>query len=252
MTVAGEAARSPRIRAVLFDLDDTLFAHREAVATGIVAHLRSLGHPYDVSDAAAEVEAWRALEELHYHRYLAGELDYYEQRRERARDFAARHGVELPGSGALEWYDGYSARYVESWRLHDDVPGCLAELRMRIPGVRIGLITNGELDQQLRKLDAVRLTDEVDVVVASGEVGVAKPDARIFAIACERLGVGAGEAVYVGDRLATDALGAAGAGLLGVWIDRHGSEVTPEASAAADQLGVLRIVTLDELPGLLT
>ena len=55
----------------------------------------------------------------------------------------------------------------------------------------------------------------------------------------------------MGDRLETDAIGAAGAGLLGVWIDRHGSEVTPEASAVADRLGVRRIVTLDELPDLL-
>ncbi|MHA7987324.1 HAD family hydrolase [Rathayibacter sp. CAU 1779] len=239
------------IRAVLFDLDDTLFAHREAVAVAIVAHVRSLGHPYDASDAAAEVEAWRALEELHYHRYLAGEVDFDEQRRSRARDFASRHGASLAMADEMSWFDRYFTHYVDSWHLHDDVRPCLDALRANLPGVRFGIITNGELDYQLRKIDAVGLGPEVDAVVASGDLGVAKPDPRIFLLASERLGVEPAEAVYVGDRLATDAIGAARAGLTGVWIDRHGAEVTPEASETADAVGVLRIDSLAELPGLL-
>ncbi|QDZ16376.1 HAD family hydrolase [Humibacter ginsenosidimutans] len=233
--------------AVLFDLDDTLFAHREAVGDAIVAHVRALGHPYVVSDAAAEVEAWRALEELHYHRYLAGELDYDGQRRCRVRDYAARHGVTLAADDELPWFEGYSVRYAESWRLQGDARGCLDALRGTIPGVRLGIITNGELDRQLLKLDAIGVGDDFDVVIASGDVGVAKPDARIFALACQRLGVRPSEAVYVGDRLATDAIGAARAGLIGVWIDRHGVEVAAEASATADELGVRCITSLDQL-----
>ena len=60
------------IRAVVFDLDDTLFAHREAVGAAIVAHVRTLGRPYDTTDAAAEIEAWRALEERHREASAAG------------------------------------------------------------------------------------------------------------------------------------------------------------------------------------
>ncbi|NNC13010.1 HAD family hydrolase [Planctomonas sp. JC2975] len=240
------------IRAVLFDLDDTLFAHREAVAVAIVAHVRSLGHPYDASDAAAEVEAWRGLEELHYHRYLAGEVDFDEQRKSRARDFASRHGASLASADEMAWFDRYFEHYVDSWHLHEDVRPCLDALRANSPDVRFGIITNGELDYQLRKIDAVGLGDEIAEVIASGDVGVTKPCPRIFLLACERLGVQPAEAVYVGDRLATDAIGAAQAGLTGVWIDRHAVEVTPEASETADAVGVLRIGSLAQLPALLS
>lgn len=236
------------IRAVLFDLDDTLFAHRSAVDAGILAHVRALGHPYDASDAAAEVLVWRGLEEMHYHRYLAGEISFEDNRRMRARDYAARHGVDLTSQEAGTWFASYFEHYVESWRLHDDAIPCLDALRTTFPGVRFGLITNGEEDFQLRKVDAVGIRAEFDDIVASGSVGVTKPDARIFELACERLAVRPAEAIYVGDRLGTDAIGAARAGLTGVWLDRYGATVADDEHAAADELGVIRITSLAELP----
>ena len=163
---------SDEARAVPFDLDDTLMAHREAVGEALLGHLRALGHPYDPSNADAEVAYWRALEEQHYHRYLGGEIGYDEQRRERARDFAVRHGVALAVEEREPWFRAYFERYEASWRLYDDVLPSLDELERRIPDVRFGVITNGELDRQLRKLDAIGVRDRFDLVVASGEVGL--------------------------------------------------------------------------------
>lgn len=239
--------RMTGILAVLFDLDDTLLAHRAAVADGLVAYLGELGHPYDASDAAGEVAAWRALEEHHYHRYLGGEIGYEQQRRDRARDYAARHGVTLADDELDGWFAGYFTRYEAAWKLHDDSLACLTELRRGIPNVKLGIITNGELDRQLRKIDAMGFGERFDVIVASGDVGVTKPDARIFRLACARLGVDPREAAYVGDRLGTDAIGAAGAGLIGVWIDRFATPLTDQERAAAAEAGVARITTLAEL-----
>jgi len=92
------------ISVVLFDLDDTLFAHRQAVAQAIVAHSRSLG----AVDDDATVAHWHALEEQHYHRYLAGELDYFGQRRARARGFVEPYGVSLADDPAA-FYDRLGA-----------------------------------------------------------------------------------------------------------------------------------------------
>ena len=74
---------------------------------------------------------------------------------------------------------------------------------------------------------------------------------RIFRQACSRLGLEPKHAAYVGDRLGTDAVGAARAGLTGVWIDRYGAEVSEAERAAADEIGVLRITGLAELPAAL-
>ena len=232
------------IPVVLFDLDDTLFAHRTAVDRGILAHLARLDIVPD--DPVAAASLWHELEERHYHRYLAGELDFEGQRRARALDFAATHGVELADIEAGAWFDAYFEHYRAAWVLHDDALDCLAAIA---PPARIGIITNGDPAFQQRKLDQVGLSPFMEQVIASGALGYAKPDPRIFRHACDLFGVDPADAVYVGDRLGTDAIGAASAGLLGVWLDRGGAATVEQLQQARDA-GVPVIRTLDELPAI--
>jgi len=247
--VSAEAAR--RIRVALFDLDDTLFAHREAVERGITAYRAVLGGEVAAADAAAESGRWHELEEEHYHRYLAGELDFREQRRARARSFLAPYGLVLETDDEADaWWDGYIVHYENAWSLHDDTLPCLDALTTGPDPVRIGLVTNGDLNAQTAKLRATGLLPRIEHAVASGDVGVAKPDAAIFERACSVFGVEPGSAAYIGDRLATDALGASAAGLLGVWLDRAGS-ATDEQLAVARAAGVPVIRSLNAVPGLL-
>lgn len=231
------------IRVVLFDLDDTLFAHRAAVEAGVRAHRAATGLP---GDHDAEFARWNELEEHHYHRYLSGELGFLEQRRVRVRQFVGEHGVQLDDAGADDWYAQYLVEYRAAWSLHDDTLPCLTTLASR--GVRLGIITNGERDFQTTKLDGTGIHDRFEHVVASGEVGVAKPDARIFHHACALFGVEPAEAAYVGDRLATDAIGAADAGLTGVWLARHGASEAQRLAAQA--AGAHVIHSLGEVPRL--
>ena len=231
------------IPVVLFDLDDTLFRHRHAVETGIAAHLESLD--LDSTDAAAR---WHELEELHYPRYLTGELDLLGQRRVRSREMMRPWALDLTSDHAADaWYDAYYRQYQRAWSLHDDALPCLDALAAG--GARVGLITNGDLAFQTEKITAVGLDRRVEAVIASGEVGVAKPDERIFRHACAVFGVAPPEAMYVGDRLRTDAIGAASAGLVGVWLNRSGV-TDPAQDALVEASGIAVISTLAELPGL--
>ncbi|WP_022881513.1 HAD family hydrolase [Gryllotalpicola ginsengisoli] len=237
---------------VLFDLDGTLFDHPTAFARGILAHLRSLGEPYTVDDPAETVAAWQLAEDRHYERYLAGELDYDGQRIARAREFTARFGVTgLDDDALLDWFAGYHRDYREAWSAYDDALPALDALEEALPGVRFGIITNGELALQLRKVRLIGAADRMAEVIASGDVGAAKPDPAIFAHAVERFGVPPADAVYVGDKLRVDALGAADAGLRAVWIDRGEVGWGAYAGEAAER-GIRRIVSLSELPALLT
>lgn len=239
----GSAAPAP---VVLFDLDDTLMAHRAAVVAGITLHMRELAYTGDVAAASG---LWHDLEEQHYHSYLAGRLTFEGQRRARARDFAIAHGDELDELAAGAWFDRYFERYRESWSLHDDALPALDTLARSLPHARFGVITNGELDFQLAKLERLGIRDRFEHVIASGDVGVTKPDAGIFRMALERFGAGAvaPRAAYIGDRFETDAVGAAEAGLIGVWLNRFGDD-RPRGTATS---AVLEIATLAELPALL-
>ncbi|KQP97639.1 MULTISPECIES: HAD family hydrolase [unclassified Rathayibacter] len=233
------------LRLALFDLDDTLFAHAHAVREGIVDRVGALGAPYTALPDEIQ-RRWYDLEEEHYHRYLAGELDYEGQRRARATAFAAESGIALSPEEASGWFAAYLEHYVANWTLHDDALPALD--RLDASGIRIGIITNGDLAFQRNKVEKLGLAPRIEHLIASGAVGVTKPDAHIFEVACERFAVAPEDALYVGDRLTTDAIGAARAGLRGVWLDRvggpeHGRALPAEAVA----LGVRRIGSLDEL-----
>jgi len=230
---------------VLFDLDDTLLDHTGASRIGLGRHLEAIGIDHDLDEAFV---AWHDLEERHYARYLAGQIGFQEQRRDRAREFLSPLGMLLEtDDDADAWFSGFVAAVRQAWSLFDDALPCLAAIADR----RIGVITNGELDYQRAKLAAVGLDHRVDPVICSGAVGVAKPDPGIFALACEAAGIPADRACYVGDRLETDAIGAAHAGLLGIWLDRP-NRATPEQRAHAEREGVPIVRSLAQLPGLLS
>lgn len=80
------------------------------------------------------------------------------------------------------------------------------------------------------------MDQHVEFVVALDDLGVGKPDPRVFAEACRRFGVSPDQVVYVGDDVARDAVGASACGLTGVWLDRFGSAPPPEVDLVVRDL----------------
>jgi putative hydrolase of the HAD superfamily len=109
---------------------------------------------------------------------------------------------------------------------YPDAAPALAGLRGA--GLRLAVVSNWDcsLSSVLAQLG---LAAAIDRVVVSAEVGVAKPDPRIFHVALERLGCDVSEALFVGDSLETDVAGARAAGLRALLIDRGRSEGDGEA-----------------------
>jgi HAD superfamily hydrolase (TIGR01509 family) len=112
---------------------------------------------------------------------------------------------------------------VRPWE--DSMP-VLRTLRER--GIRTAIVSN--CDHSTRAVvDGLGLSDEAEAVVLSFEAGVAKPDAGIYQIALERLGVGAGDAVFVDDQIAY-CDGAAALGIATALIVRDEAEPAGSAS----------------------
>jgi putative hydrolase of the HAD superfamily len=84
---------------------------------------------------------------------------------------------------------------------------------LRRSGCKIGLVSNTDAKLTDHDLEVLKLRHEFDALVLSSQVGVKKPDPRIFTIAIRRLGVKAREAVHIGDDYNADVLGALGARL---------------------------------------
>lgn len=153
----------------------------------------------------------------------------------------ARPGIDVPAELQAREAAGFGEKLDES-DLYDDVRPALSELRRL--GIRVVIAGN----QTARAAELLRALDlPADVVAASGEWGVAKPDPGFFARVLEVAQAGPHETVYVGDHPANDVFPAKAAGLRVAHIRRgpwgHLWADDPEVVAAADW----RINSLTEL-----
>lgn len=213
---ASEAGEDPRV--VMFDMDDTIFDH-SLTCRDALGRLRQ------------EFDAWgdRPLDDV-WHEYgrllgithtdvMLGRRTSQEVRAERFRRLARWAGRSISASAADELSRAYRERYQG---LRRPVPGAPAAVRRWHDRARVVIVTNNTVDEQVEKIAFLGLTDAVDALVTSEEVGVGKPDARIFRAALERAGGDAPSTVMVGDSWSSDIVGARGAGIRAVWFNRFG------------------------------
>ncbi len=104
-----------------------------------------------------------------------------------------------------------------SFALYDDVLPAMKQCRER--NLTLGLITNIDIDMK-PVCDTLGLAPFLDIIVTSGKARFDKPKPEIFYFALSQAGVTANEAVHVGDQYQTDILGARGAGIRPIMIDR--------------------------------
>ena len=204
-------------RAVLFDLDDTLYDHLHSARSALIAMQQRNPEMLHASVRDLEDCYSNALESIH-HRLLRGEVSQTEARTIRMRQFFGDFGMDRNDSQAHAEYTQFRRDYDEACQV---VRGT-HELLTRLKGqVRLGVITNNLVSEQIPKLRQLALDDYFDAVTISEEVGVAKPDPRIFEVAVARLQLGFEEVVVVGDSLSSDIAGAVGVGMRCVWLKRR-------------------------------
>jgi HAD superfamily hydrolase (TIGR01509 family) len=123
------------------------------------------------------------------------------------------------------------------WTAHDpQAPESLALVRRS--GARAAAISNSN-GSVASVLAAVGLGPYLDFVVDSGEVGIEKPDPRIFEVALARAGVAPAEAAYIGDFYSIDVKGATAAGLRAVLLDPGGFWGARDCAMAPDLLSAV-------------
>ena len=213
-------------RAILFDLDNTLYDLHSYWRGRLRLGLELVLPRYPQFDHDALVQAAMA-EQV----YIA-----------QWPDFLRRHGVADEALIAAA-HEIFRHEWFEQMVLYEDAPPTLEALRTRY---RLGLITNGPSEIQQRKIERFGLRNYLDVLIVSEEVGLAKPDPAIFALALEQLGVGPAAALFVGDSPEHDLRGAAAAGIAYIWMNPARAALP---TGLAPPLAVIE--RLAELPGLL-
>jgi HAD superfamily hydrolase (TIGR01549 family) len=206
------------IKTVFFDLDDTLFDHQYSRRCGFMA-LKAM-HP------ALSSADLRDLETVHeqliwanYDKVLDGDISIHDAMTERICTVCTRFGIALTPADIPETVRHYDAAYQKSRRA---VPGS-RELLVRLrKEAGTGIITNGFKDLQEEKIAICGISPLIDILVISEEIGIKKPDKRIFETALALAEADPAETVYVGDSWNIDILPAYSCGMKTVWLNRYG------------------------------
>lgn len=228
------------VSAVVFDLDGTLCYYGVSVAEAIGESLRRAGEPHDrLGDLDVAAERFDAL---------WGEVEPEDGSVRALQEgmwacLLAEHGItDLPFARRC------ASIYVQirgpSITLFDGARELLLELRQTY---RVGLLTNGPSDMQWPKIERLEIASLFDTIVVAGDVGIHKPDGRVFEILLELLKVTAQEAVYVGNSMPIDIVGAKGVGMQAVWVNGRDAHAPAEAPTAVPDAELASVDALQEV-----
>lgn len=220
------------IKAVLFDLDDTLYDEITFVLSGFRAVSAYLANRFKVN----EREVFSTMIEI-----------------------LKKEGRGKIFDRMLERYGLYSSHLVEElvkvYRLHiptislyPDVQPTFRALKRH--GVKLGIITDGLHTVQKRKVTALGLQNLVDIIIYTDELGREywKPHPLAFQQAVTMLGIKPAEAIYVGNDPAKDFAGPNSIGMFSVHLCRNGvpEECDCEANTHINTLAEIIQIIMEE------
>lgn len=232
-----------RYRLVCLDAGFTLIAPRSTLGEALRGVLGEHGH--EISDERVR-EAWEVADRWFWDDYHRPGNDTWGDDAKIDAAWRQYHALML---GELGVQDPdrligtiLTAQYApESWELYPDVLPAVHELRQL--GMRLGILSDWGSNLQ-PIVEGLGLAAEVDFVIASGAVGLSKPDPAFFALALTRAGVPPVAALMVGDSYRADILGAESAGMDAILIRRPEWRDRREAVPAEARV----IASLGELP----
>ena len=206
------------VKAVLFDLDDTLVDSRHSRRSGLAAATKKCRCFQQMTLDELERDFAELLDKLQP-KLLRGIVSLEESRAECFRQLFSLRSEEVSTRTAIAMAEVYRQTYRAARR---PISGALSLLRKLKSKVNIAVVSNNLVAEQREKLQCCGLEPFVDFLVVSEEVGIQKPEAGIFEAALKQVQCTATEAVMVGDSWHADILGAYGVGIRAVWFNRLG------------------------------
>ncbi|WP_298841253.1 HAD family hydrolase [Clostridium sp.] len=206
---------------IFFDIDGTLLDHKRSEFLGVKAFYIEYKNDFKVEEKSF-YNLWCQISDKYFDKYLKGELTFAQHRIERIKELFNYSNIKLSDEEAMTTFKRYLINYENSWMPFDDVIPCLRQLSK----YKLGIISNGDLVQQLLKLEKMGIKQYFTDVITAGEVGIAKPNIKLFTIACNRVNKHPQECYYIGDDLYTDIVSCNEIGLKGIWLNRKREPVS--------------------------
>ena len=222
------------VKAVFFDIDDTLYSYTEAHKPALKAMKEYAARELGVSEDAYD--------------------DYVRQaqavvKRRVGRDCSTLHNrlirfqcmLEILGRPIFPHAEAMGKLYWDTLIDHMQEEEGAGELlkTLKERGYYVGIGTNMTAGVQFRKLTKLGFGPWIDGMVTSEEAGVQKPDPKLFLLCAEKAGVSPEECVFVGDSLKKDVLGACAAGMKAILYRKEpaGGPAQEESCQVVSNLG---------------
>ncbi len=202
-----------KVRAVIFDLDDTLYNRKAAQAELARIIFRRFSKLFAGIDRQRVIRTFMRSDDK-------STSDFYSGRPSNGMR-QARFEYLLQSLGlTTDYAEEITREYMGAYpSIHAPMRGAVKAVKTIAERFSVGLITNGLPDIQYEKLKVIGLSDVFSVIVLSEEVGIRKPDPRIFAMSADLMGVPPIECLYVGDSYSHDVVGAKAAGMKSCWLN---------------------------------
>jgi HAD superfamily hydrolase (TIGR01509 family) len=229
-----------KIKAVLFDVDDTIFDRRLAQKEVCKLIVKQMPRVFEAFKMEHIQEAFIKSDQITTDMFNTGTPS------EGLRDKRSRLFLRLLGIKE-EYATIVTELYIrDSPLVKAPVDGAIPVVKKLSRKFRIGVVSNGLPDVQYRKLETMGLYDLFSCIVLSEVIGIRKPDPTIFQKAASLIHVKRAECLYVGDSYANDVIGAKNAGMQACWLN-------PELIKPQDETmkADFIISKLAELPALL-
>jgi HAD superfamily hydrolase (TIGR02253 family) len=202
-------------KAVLFDLDNTLYEYEPV-------HKKALKAAYNILKKEIEI-SFERFEKLYkisvaeIHRELAGSASSHNKVLYFQRFVEKTHKTVEPDL-ILKLYSTYWNAFLKNMRMKKDVLETLKKIKAK--GFKTALISDLTTHIQLRKMNKLKITPYIDFLVTSEEAGAEKPHPIMFLLALNKLRVSPEESIMVGDNPINDIEGANAVGIDSVLLGR--------------------------------
>lgn len=209
------------IKAIIFDLDDTLLNSKDAEYNAI-CEFKSKFKEFDSITNDKFAVLWGNLVSELYEKYLNGEITFEEQRIERIKRIFEKINKKIENEEAKEKFNIYMSLYKKRWAPFDNAFQTLEKLKNKYI---LAIISNGDSLQQREKIKKIGIEKYFEQIIISSEIGIAKPEKKIFQHTCQKLKLQPQECIMVGDKFEVDIKGAINAGMKAVWINRKNKDI---------------------------
>jgi len=207
------------IKLVGFDLDDCLF---DSTGLSDRARIKGINAMIDLGLKIDKQNAIKMINEVvkEYGSNSSNHYNYFIRRYNRLENVKEKIPYSLQFKYISAAVMAYHKEKIDSIKLYDDVKPCLIKLREK--GLKSAIISDGLPIKQYEKILRLGIDDLIDLTVISDEIGIRKPNPKLFEFCLKKFNIEGTETIYVGDRLDKDIIPALLNNIYSVYIHRGG------------------------------